>query len=459
MNEMLKYATFSIELLEKTRVNGMFSKGRARIFYVGPNPNRVIIEGEAAEKLASSIPGTPIIGSYNNITQDFEGHEDNQIPYGFVPLNPNYTWVDFNDNGKNRQYLEADVIIWDGRFEEAKLILEQEKSLSMELNPETMTGTFERIDGKTYYRVSHADFAGITVLGEEYEPCFKDAKFFTVYSKMVNEYSRYVENTQEKVKGGISHMNIEEFVGKFRLSADEKAQAVVTAYCEANNISDDDKYYVFSLELYDDYVLIYNCLSGKYIRAYYSIGEGDVVTLGETLDVKITDVTEEENTELDEMKNRYELLESEVAAKDEEVKSLNEQVQTITDEKANLETDLVSKNEELETVKTENESIQTELETTKEVVNQYSKKEKQAIINKFSSKIEDEDLINELTEKIDELSEEDIKAQLGEALAEQVLAEETPEAETSNFALNINVEDNNVGNSCWDIVRRHKNNK
>ena len=254
-------------------------------------------------------------------------------------------------------------------------------------------------------------------------------------------------------------MDIKEFVGKFRLSADEKAQAIVSAFCEANNISDENRYYVFSLELYDDYALLYNCIDGTYKRAYYTVGEDNSVTLGEILDVKITDVTDEENSALDGMKNRYELLESEVAAKDEEVKSLNEQVQTITDEKASLETDLVSKTEELETVKTENESIQSELETTKEVVNQYSKKEKQAIINKFSSKIEDEDLINELTEKIDELSEEDIKAQLGEALAEQVLAEETPETETSNFALNINLEDNNVGNNCWDIVRRYKNNK
>jgi hypothetical protein len=459
MNEMLKYATFSIELLGKTRVNSMFSMGRARIFYIGPNPNRVIIEGDAAKTLASSIPGTPIIGSYNNITQDFEGHEDNQIPYGFVPLQPNYTWVDFDENGKQRQYLETDVVIWDGRFSEAKLIFDEEKSLSMELNPETMTGTFEKIDGKTYYRVSHADFAGITVLGDAYEPCFKDAKFLTSYSKMVSEYSRFVEDTQEQVKGGIGHMNIEEFVGKFRLSADEKAQAVVNAFCEANEISGDDAYYVFALELYDDYAVLYDCRSGKTKRAYYSVGEGDVVSVSEVVEVKITDVTEEENAKLDEMKNRYELLESEVTAKEEEVKSLGEQVQTITDEKIALEAEVAAKAEELETVKTESESKQTELEAAQEVVKQYSKKEKQAIINKFSTKLEDEELITELSEKIDELSEEDIKAKLGEALAEQVLAEESTDGEPSNFTLNVNVEDNNMGNSVWDIVRRHKNNK
>ena len=135
MNELLKYATFSIDLTGKpVKVNRMFSLGRARIFYLGTNPNRSIIEGEAAYKLAASIPGTPIIGLYNYDPEDFEGHGDGQSAFGFVPLEPNPTWVKIDENGKEREYLEVDVVVWDGRFEEAKSILTDEKSLSMELN-------------------------------------------------------------------------------------------------------------------------------------------------------------------------------------------------------------------------------------------------------------------------------------------------------------------------------------
>ena len=124
MNELRKYATFSVDLVgQPIKVNSMFSFGRARIFYMGSNPNRSIIEGEAAYKLAASIPGTPIIGLYNYDTEDFEGHGEGQSAFGFVPLMPNPTWVKIDENGKEREYLEVDVVVWDGRFEEAKNIL------------------------------------------------------------------------------------------------------------------------------------------------------------------------------------------------------------------------------------------------------------------------------------------------------------------------------------------------
>ena len=40
-------------------------------------------------------------------------------------------------------------------------------------------------------------------------------------------------------------------------------------------------------------------------------------------------------------------------------------------------------------------------------------------------------------------------------------AEESTESESaeSNFSLNINIEDNNLDNSPWDLVKRHKANK
>ena len=48
MNELRKYATFSVDFVgQPIKVNSMFSFGRARIFYMGSNPNRSIIEGEA----------------------------------------------------------------------------------------------------------------------------------------------------------------------------------------------------------------------------------------------------------------------------------------------------------------------------------------------------------------------------------------------------------------------------
>ena len=63
--------------------------------------------------------------------------------------------------------------------------------------------------------------------------------------------------------------------------------------------------------------------------------------------------------------------------------------------------------------------------------------------------------------EVDELTKEEIKAELGSALVEQIEAEEVVEEteETpSNFSLNINVE-NEIGNTAWDLVKRYKANK
>ena len=58
MNELHKYATFSVDLLgTPKKINSVFSIGRARIFYKGINRNRSIIDGEVAEKLAEASNG------------------------------------------------------------------------------------------------------------------------------------------------------------------------------------------------------------------------------------------------------------------------------------------------------------------------------------------------------------------------------------------------------------------
>jgi hypothetical protein len=117
---------------------------------------------------------------------------------------------------------------------------------------------------------------------------------------------------------------------------------------------------------------------------------------------------------------------------------------------------------EIAELKAENESLKEELNAAQEALKTYTRQEKLEIISKFSTKLEDsEELIAELTEKVDELTKEEIKAELGNALVEQIEAEEVvaeEETPASNFSLNINV-NNEIGNSAWDLVKRYKANK
>lgn len=449
MNELRKYATFSVDLVgQPIKVNSMFSFGRARIFYMGSNPNRSIIEGEAAYKLAASIPGTPIIGLYNYDTEDFEGHGDGQSAFGFVPLEPNPTWVKIDENGKEREYLEVDVVVWDGRFEEAKNILSENKSLSMELNPATLKGTMVRRGEHMYYNITNAEFAGITVLGEDVEPCFKDAGFLNAYSHMVSEYAKYMNNMQEIEEGGIDHMeNIDE------VKVDEVVEPEVNT------------------EETETEVVVDEVMPEAEVEAEESATDVEVVeeTTIETDEQPADEVSSEEapteETEFAADEDKEDESEEESDDKEDDKEDEKEcpecgENPCVCKNSCDKEKEYTLKIAELEA---QNESLTQALNAANEALNKYTRKEKLEIISKFSTKLENgEELIASLTEKVDELTKDEIKAELGSALVEQIEAEEVIEDETeeapSNFSLNINV-NNELGNTAWDLVKRYKANK
>ena len=438
MNDLHKYATFSVDLLgSPKKINSVFSMGRARIFYKGMNQNRSIIEGEAAEQLASTIPGTPVIGTYNYETQDFEGHESNPSAFGFIPLEPHASWTKFND----REYLEVDVIIWDGRFEEAKDILNSEKHLSMELNPTTLKGTFKRIGATTYYNITYAEFAGITVLGDDVAPCFEDAQFVTAYSAMVSAYALYVEESQKQNEGGKNIMeDITEVV----------EPEVTTETVEETEVVE---------EVVEETPAEVIEVAEETIEAEPVVEEEVVETEPETAEeaeiVETVEETTEENTEFESKKEDDE--------EEEEVCPECGKNPCVCENACNKDKDYSALEAELADCKAKYESLLNKYNETLNSLNKYTKKEKLEIISKFSTKLESEELINELTEKVDDLSVEEIKSELGQALVEEQLSAEADVAEEenteANFSLNINIADNSLGNSAWDLVKRYKANK
>lgn len=450
MNELRKYATFSVDFTgQPMKVNSMFSLGRARIFYMGTNPNRSIIEGEAAYRLASSVPGTPIIGLYNYDTEDFEGHGDGQSAFGFVPLDPNPTWVKIEENGKEREYLEVDVVVWDGRFEEAKDILSDGKSLSMELNPATLKGTMIKRGEHMYYNITNAEFAGITVLGEDVEPCFKDACFLNAYSHMVSEYAKFMSNIQENEEGGISQMeNIDEV----------KVEEVVEP--EVNTIDETETEVVVEVTEPEAEV------EAEEPATEVEVVEETIETEEQPAEDVQTEEAPAEETEFAADEDKEDESEEESDDKEDDKEDEKEcpkcgENPCVCENACNDKEDKYSLI--IAELEAKNESLTQELNAAREALNKYTRKEKLEIISKFSTKLENgEELIASLTEKVDELTKDEIKAELGSALVEQIEAEEVVEEETeeapSNFSLNINV-NNEIGNTAWDLVKRYKANK
>ena len=101
MNKSVKI-DMPCEIINITPFNPFISHCEIKVCYVSDKPNRnktVIDKDTASNKIAPTLPGSPIVGFYNELIGDFEEHnktitvsnghlkfEDSTRPYGFVDL-------------------------------------------------------------------------------------------------------------------------------------------------------------------------------------------------------------------------------------------------------------------------------------------------------------------------------------------------------------------------------------
>ena len=193
--------------------NSALSKARLKIFYKGKNRNGSYITDDMAEKMLATLPGTPIVGYFDADKGDFLGHVSKETAraYGFVPDANNFEWETHLDNdGVYRTYACCDVILWTGRYPVASKIVG--KNHSMELNPDTIDGVWVDYDDEYYFQFSNAEFLGLCVLGDEYEPCFEGSSFYELrntngtitddLTEMFSLYKSAIDMSNENPTGG-----------------------------------------------------------------------------------------------------------------------------------------------------------------------------------------------------------------------------------------------------------------
>lgn len=407
---LTEYAALNVKITEFSKVNNQFSLGRARVFYEGPNVNRTIINSEVAKELIKTIPGTPIVGRFNSDNEDFEGHGEGQIAYGFVPLDPNPLKVEVTEDyyglPVKKTYYEVDAVIWDGRFPEAKKILGEEKSLSMELNPETLDGEFEIYDDKTYLKITNAEFYGITVLGDGHTPCFKDAKFLQAYTSMLGAYEALTKEQESNI-GGKNMPNAEEKVVEVEVTETDSTitNEEAPVETEATEVVETEEVEVVTED-----------------EAAEETPTEDGVEEGTEEETEAEEATEDEAGEFEETE---EVSEDETEESEEEEA---EESSAESDEEPEVEEETEAEsadNEETEALKAEVAELKGKLEV-------YETAAKEELVAKFSAKINDSEFMSEIKEKIADYSVEDLKSALGAKLAEQVLVEETTDEEKNN---------------------------
>lgn len=204
------------EFIELTPINPLISKCQIKVCYVGqmPNRNRSVITKEVAIQMANSLPGSPIVGFYNEETGDFEEHnrevyfEDGQLklkdttrPYGFVDLNAKCWFQKFLDDGIEHEYLMTEGYLWTGQYPEAKRVIEKGNNQSMELKEDLTRAQWAKIDnlqGK-FFIINETVISKLCILGEDYEPCFEGASIEKLSFSLDKDFSDKIYNLMEEI--------------------------------------------------------------------------------------------------------------------------------------------------------------------------------------------------------------------------------------------------------------------
>ena len=291
MSEERKIPTsFAVSIygkIEPYQLNPMLSKARVRTFYKYMNRNGGFFSDEMAQKIVNYAAGTPVVGHFDTEKVDFTSHmrASESKAYGFIPPdNPNFAWEMHADlDGVVREYACFDVLLWTGRYGEAKLI--PGKPQSMELNRDTIQGEWKTFDsGVEAFEYTHCDLIGLCVLGDEVEPCFEGAAFYTHN----NQFTDYLNAMKEEIvknfslqltnntKGGKKKMPM-----KFDLPHESNFENLFNLmnprFNEENEFTVD--FMVHSVgenELY-----AYSCKDGKNYLVSFSTNEEGVISLGE----------------------------------------------------------------------------------------------------------------------------------------------------------------------------------
>ena len=395
-----------------TKYSDTISKGRCRIFYKYANRNGTYITDEFAEKLLSTIPYTPVKGIYDDFDEDYTDHGNKRSLgriYGIVPENPNLQWEKhLDEDGIEREYACVDVLIFTALYEEAGEIFG--KAQSMEIYEPSIKGSWKIINGRRMFEYTEGSFLGLQVLGEDVEPCFEGAAFFSLYSslkQLVDEIKEYTLKLPEKKIGGQSQM-FEKL--NFKLSDSEKHNAIWNLINPNYNEEGGWTIEYAICDIYDDYALAYNYAEASYERIYYTKNdETNEVSIIERKKVFIIDVTESEMNALNTIRTlnggTYEKAEevysqaSKVSELEEQnstyaqkIEELNENISTLETEKGNFTTQLeeanttiASLNEEIDSLKTYKANI--ELKEKEEVISSYAELLSEEILASYKEKI------------------------------------------------------------------------
>lgn len=411
---------FPIEIYGQIeKVNDVLTKARCRIFYKLGNRNGTYITDEFAEELISTLHYVPVKGIYQG--DDFTDHGNSRREgriYGVVPENNNFAWEEHLDvDGVERLYACSDVYLFTALYPEASEIVS--KGLSMELYEPSLQYHLEIKEGIKYAVFDHGSFLGLQVLGDDVEPCFEGASFFSLQKDIEDAVRRIKEYSNIGGKSGMPKIN-------FKLSDDQKREGIWTLlndeYTEEGNWT--VSYAI--CEVYDDYVLALNYGTGNFERVYYTKNdEEDSISLGEKVVVYIVDVTEKEKGTLETLRHlngdSYELVNENLTNADKnasdcaefstKIEELNETIVTLNTEAESAQAKISDIQQQYDLASQQITALSTENEALKVYKKSIEDQLKETVVAEYTDKLSEE-ILDTYRDKFDEYTTEELDMHL-----------------------------------------------
>lgn len=411
MDNELKF--FSVSIYGNLEpFNEVISKARVRIFYKGFNRNGTYITDEYAEKLISTLPYAPIKGIFDEEENDFTDHGNKRTAgraYGVVPNPSNFAWErHLDEDGVEREYACADVLLWTGIYEEAKLI--SGKSQSMELYEPSIKGSWEIINGRKAYVFTDGVFLGLQALGDNVEPCFEGAAFYSLYESF-NDFIKEIEKFN--LNNFKAKQEEKSKVFNFKLSDTEKYNAIWSLLNLNYNEQGGWEVAYAICDVYDEYAVAYNYGEHQYERVYYIKDDNtDSLSITNTEKCFILDVSESEMNALEALKsynnNTYEDINVAYEANANLVQVVSDKEESIN----TLNATCNSLNEEINIKNNEISTLTQEVENLREYKLTIENSQKKEIISKYQNVLDDEIISNYTEEVLSTYSITDLEKEL-----------------------------------------------
>ena len=425
-----------IEFINITPINPLISKCQIKVCYVGEEPNRngSIITKEVARSMANSLPGSPIVGFFNEDKQDFEEHnrvidisngefkiKDTTRPYGFVDLNAKVWFQKFLDDGQNEhEYMMTEGWLWTGQYPECKRVLDKGNNQSMELDEETLDATWSKNKNNEplFFIINEAIISKLCILGENNEPCFEGSNikaptiqfaleegFKEQLFSMINELKDLLNKGGEKV---FTRYSVEIGDTLWNALYDRvKDQYSIESVCEDGEqkfavLTADGKYYRLDFSLLDDAIEFAESVS--LIEDYTPEAEPQFDASAVEQYIQNRQEESEKNQDNEGKVDKYNLEEI------QEYVELNNRYSELTNTYNTLNESYTTLSNEYSIAKNRITDLETQIQELTSFKKNIEKAEKQKMIDSFYM-LSDEDK-KDVIDNIDTYSLDDIEAKL-----------------------------------------------